>query len=168
MWSFDPLLYLPIMNVQSLEPLLHFVNVHAIKGLWKLHANHLLHFPACLPREESDMCRLLPARVERCLTHWPLGNWNEILGKSFKNWLMAEVSLVILPSDECYWTLVMIINIGSGNGVVPSGTKPLPEPMLTRSVHLMASLGHNELTIHLLNCLEEMQLCVAFHSISPH
>ena len=23
------------------------------------------------------------------------------------------------------------VNIGSGNGLVPSGTKPLPEPMLT-------------------------------------
>ena len=24
------------------------------------------------------------------------------------------------------------VNIGSGNGLVPSGTKPLPEPMLTQ------------------------------------
>ena len=28
-----------------------------------------------------------------------------------------------------YWWLV---NIGSGNGLVPSGNKPLPEPMLTQ------------------------------------
>ena len=33
------------------------------------------------------------------------------------------------------------VNIGSGNGLVPSGNKPLPEPMLTK----LASLGHNEL-----------------------
>ena len=35
-----------------------------------------------------------------------------------------------------------IVNIGSGNGLVPSGNKPLPEPMLTQMVYL----GHNELT----------------------
>ena len=34
-------------------------------------------------------------------------------------------------------------NIGSGNGLVPSGNKPLPEPMLTQICHPMASLGHN-------------------------
>ena len=42
-----------------------------------------------------------------------------------------------------YWWLV---NIVSGNGLVPSGNKPLPEPMLTQFLgRLMASLGHNEL-----------------------
>ena len=43
----------------------------------------------------------------------------------------------------CYWWLV---NIGSGNGWVPSGNKPLPkanvDPDLCRHI---ASLGHNEL-----------------------
>ena len=29
-----------------------------------------------------------------------------------------------LPDDE--------VNIGSGNGLVPSGSKPLPEPVLTQ------------------------------------
>ena len=38
------------------------------------------------------------------------------------------------------------INIGSGNGLVPSGTKPLPKPMLTQDLWcLMMSLGPNEL-----------------------
>ena len=45
---------------------------------------------------------------------------------------MAEVSLVKLPSDEGHWTLLMIVKIGSGNGLVPSGNKPLPELMLTQ------------------------------------
>ena len=41
----------------------------------------------------------------------------------------------------------MTDNIGSGNGLVPSGNEPLPEPMLTQIyVHHMASLGHNGLT----------------------
>ena len=37
------------------------------------------------------------------------------------------------------------VNIGSGNGLVPSGSKPLPEPMLTHICRHMVSLGHNEL-----------------------
>ena len=40
------------------------------------------------------------------------------------------------------WSLV---NIGSGNGLVPSGNKPLPEPMLTQILVAMVSLGPNEL-----------------------
>ena len=38
------------------------------------------------------------------------------------------------------------VNIGSGNGLVPSGNKPWPEPMLTQiSCRCMVSLGQNEL-----------------------
>ena len=33
------------------------------------------------------------------------------------------------PSDGIWWH--KIVNIGSGNGLVPGGTKPLPEPMLS-------------------------------------
>ena len=33
-----------------------------------------------------------------------------------------------IKASESHWWLV---NIGSGNGLVPSGNKPLPEPMLT-------------------------------------
>ena len=40
-----------------------------------------------------------------------------------------------------------LVNIGLGNGLVPSGNKPLPEPMLTQIfVTVSMSLGHNELT----------------------
>ena len=35
------------------------------------------------------------------------------------------------------------VNLGSGNGLVPSGNKPLPEPMLTQ---ITVTIGHNELT----------------------
>ena len=39
------------------------------------------------------------------------------------------------------------VNIGSGNGLVPSGSKPLPVPMLTQIYVTIwqASLSHNEL-----------------------
>ena len=40
----------------------------------------------------------------------------------------------------------MVVIIGSGNGLVPSGTQPLPEPMLTKiSNTILVLLGHNEL-----------------------
>ena len=43
---------------------------------------------------------------------------------------------------ELHWWSV---NIDSGNGLVSSGNKPLPEPMLTDLCRHMASLGHSEL-----------------------
>ena len=46
---------------------------------------------------------------------------------------MASVSLMKFCSDEYYQTLLMISLHGSGNGSVPSGNKPLPEPMLTQN-----------------------------------
>ena len=30
-----------------------------------------------------------------------------------------------------------LVNIGSGNGLVPDGTKPLPEPMLTKFYNIV-------------------------------
>ena len=41
-----------------------------------------------------------------------------------------------------------LVNIGSGNGLVPSGNKPLSEPMLTQICRHMTSLGHNELVVN--------------------
>ena len=35
------------------------------------------------------------------------------------------------PSDAIWWHRSVNINISSGNGLLPDGTKPLPEPMLT-------------------------------------
>ena len=43
---------------------------------------------------------------------------------------MVGASLVKLPSDESHWTVVMISQC-TGDGLMPSGIKPLPEPMLT-------------------------------------
>ena len=39
----------------------------------------------------------------------------------------------LLPSDNkwCNMATEIWVNIGSGNGLAPDGTKPLPEPMLT-------------------------------------
>ena len=38
-----------------------------------------------------------------------------------------------LPSGDCHKTSLMItVNIGSGNGMVPAGNNPISEPMLTQ------------------------------------
>ena len=37
----------------------------------------------------------------------------------------------LTPGDAIYIVLQNLLNIGSGNGLVPSGTKPLPDPMWT-------------------------------------
>ena len=44
-----------------------------------------------------------------------------------------------MPSDACHNTSMMwwLVNIGLGNGLVPSGTKPLPEPVLIKIVDAM-------------------------------
>ena len=43
---------------------------------------------------------------------------------------------MIMPSDECHGILLMV-NIDSGNGLVLSGNKPLPEPVLTQIYVIM-------------------------------
>ena len=43
-------------------------------------------------------------------------------------WNIMTLDHIIVAHDRCIWYMV---NMGSGNGLVPHGTKPLPEPMLT-------------------------------------
>ena len=62
----------------------------------------------------------------------------------FTHWYLERLML-----GECHRTPLMIDNIGSGNGLMPSGNKPLPEPVLSQIY--VASLGHNELSNSLLS-----------------
>ena len=48
-------------------------------------------------------------------------------------------------------------NIGSGNGLVPSGTKPLSEPMLIKLNVIMASFGSSELILFHLEAVMYME-----------
>ena len=44
------------------------------------------------------------------------------------------------------WDLIYDkVNIGSGNGLVPSGIRPLPKPMLTKITDTIPTLGDNGL-----------------------
>ena len=68
--------------------------------------------------------------IRLTLTHWPLGDFTEILDNlSFKLILVIDGWCSQMNATEPHWWK---INIGSGNGLVPSGNKPLPEPMLTQ------------------------------------
>ena len=46
------------------------------------------------------------------------------------------------------------INIGSDNGLVPSGNKPSPAPMLTQVICILGSLRPNELMYYFLHDVE--------------
>ena len=61
---------------------------------------------------------------------------------------MIMVSLVILLSQECHWTLLMIsqVNTDSGNGLVPAMQQAITGANFDSDLcYHMASLGHNEL-----------------------
>ena len=65
------------------------------------------------------------------LTHWPLGDLNVIFKLIFSGWQLGNF-LRNCPQMNVtgpYWWQV---NIGSGNGLVASGNKPLLELMLTQ------------------------------------
>ena len=67
-----------------------------------------------------------------CLTHWPLGDVAKIvifflIHVTYSNFVYFEWDCSHLDATGLYWWQV---NIGSGNGLVPSGNQPLSEAML--------------------------------------
>ena len=66
------------------------------------------------------------------LTHWPWEIWMKFFICNFQkvvidDWdISCEIALIWMSLDWWY------VNIGSGNGLVPSGSKPLPELMMTQ------------------------------------
>ena len=71
------------------------------------------------------------------------------------SWNHSQVN----ATEHLWWQ----VNIGSGDGLVPSGSKPLSEPMLTRfyDTHQMTSLSHNELS-------HEEQITIESNFIQDH
>ena len=59
--------------------------------------------------------------------------------------ISCEIACRWIQQDLTDETWLVNVNIGSGNGLVPTGIKPLPEPMLTKFYDKMASLSHSEL-----------------------
>ena len=50
--------------------------------------------------------------------------------KPLVKWIHGPINS-LWPSDAINLVLEIWVNIGSGNGLLPDDTKPLPEPMLT-------------------------------------
>ena len=81
--------------------------------------------------------------------HWSQEHLDGILKKQFSiifYWLVSSDLLMIMPPDESHGTYWWWVNIGSGNGSVPSGNKPLPDPML---IQIFNTIWHHEATISL-------------------
>ena len=70
-------------------------------------------------------------KVQHALTYWPLGALSGDFQANFRDWWLRYLlwNCRQLNVTGPYWWLV---NIGSGNGLVPSGNKPLPESLLTQ------------------------------------
>ena len=71
----------------------------------------------------------------------------------------AEVYLEKRPEVNATIADWWLVNIVSGNGLVPSGNKPLPVPMLTQiyvaiSCYL-ATMSSNQFTVQWLNILQQ-------------
>ena len=69
------------------------------------------------------------------LNHWPWGIWLKFQISNFlkinsviDGWCISWYCPHVIITGPHWW----LVNIGSGNGLVPSGNKPLPEPMLTQ------------------------------------
>ena len=73
------------------------------------------------------------------------------LSSNFHDWWPMYLKWKCLQMNATgpYWWQV---NIGSGNGLVPEGTKPLTGPLLPQMCRHMAWSGHNELLINSYDC----------------
>ena len=111
--------------------------------------------------ECSRLCGCWDRKVILMTTLSSLETWNTVRAiNGFSKWIFNSLSLEKGWCDFKHVTFKCNSNkhcsgmntkgnhwwqvkIGTGNGLMPSGTKPLPEPMLNQSCHQMASLGHN-------------------------
>ena len=75
----------------------------------------LIWWPGDSPHKGSLMQKMFS--FDDVIMHWPLVDVAVILNCSQVN-----------ATEACWWD----VDIGSGNGLVPSGNKPLPEPILTQ------------------------------------
>ena len=126
----EVLRFLPIQETQRC---FIFWNVHICSHengvLEKLHSQQVQSWVILLNEISCTEGHFRSSGV--ILTHWPLGNLNAILKIECSILLYWLVSSDLLIMNA---TGLNIVNTGPGNGLVPSGNKPLPEPMLTRSL----------------------------------
>ena len=80
-------------------------------------------------------------------------DFSEICSQWF-NWQQVNS---LWPSDQCHIAIEVWVNIGSGNGLLPDGTKSLPEPMLTNDQWGVVLCG-----IHLIAISHWQKICKIF------
>ena len=101
-------------------------------------------------------------KFDLALTQWSLGVMSVILKSIIFKLIMQISSLCLLwngfqvkAAGPHYWQVNII---GSGNGLVPSGNKPLPEPMLTKiSATICRNKELTQMQVHLLYCINKSQ-----------
>ena len=104
------------------------------------------------------------------LTHWPLGDLNVILKLQFSillYWLVFANLLMIMSSDECYRTLLMISQHWFRQWLGAIRQQAITWTSVDQDLHRhMASLGPNELTISTDLMMKVMEL--GYQCIPPH
>ena len=75
-----------------------------------------------------------PQELSTWLTHWSPGDLNDIWDETFSSFNAWWLRYILWNCPQMYatWLYWWKGNIGSGNGLVPDGTKPLPEPVFTQ------------------------------------
>ena len=93
------------------------------------------YFNIWLFQNRSSVSYSLFPPHDHSLTHWPLEFVWDIIYVIFKRVLVFDGLGHLLwncPNMNVTGLHWWSVNIDSGNGLVPSGNKPLPEPMLTQ------------------------------------
>ena len=91
--------------------------------------HHRAHYDCCCNVLSLTHCSLgYVAVVSKCNFQTKLGDWYLEYSSEYNLRMNAQVS----------------VNTGSGNGLVPSGNKPLPEPMLTQ---IYVTIWHHQATM---------------------
>ena len=89
--------------------------------------------------------RITASKPNTTLTHWPLGELAILSTIQFSNsWYKIVATRWFTQCSQV--NITEPTNENSGNGLVPSGNKPLPEPMLTK---IYAAIWHHCAAIYL-------------------
>ena len=65
------------------------------------------------------------------LTHWFLADLDATLNMWLSIVLLCSDLLMTMPLEECFRVCLLLVDIGSGKGLVPSGNNLLLEQMLS-------------------------------------
>ena len=155
-WTRSALVQACLFGTKSLpEPLLDYCQLNSWEQISMKFESEFYHFHKKKNAFEIVVCQtgshfvqgdgLINYDQEWChmgplgyieLTHWPLGKfeWN------FRHVIFKQILVIDGWGISCKTAPIWMsldftdesVNIGGGNGLVPSGNKPLPEPMLTQ------------------------------------